>query len=45
MTSSPAPGDTPILDWVIDCDTHITEPPDLFTSRLPARWQALAPRI
>lgn len=33
------------LDWVIDCDTHVTEPPDLFTSRLPAKWQDQAPRI
>ena len=33
------------IDWVIDCDTHVTEPPDLFTSRLPAKWQDQAPRI
>ncbi|MFK7894652.1 MAG: amidohydrolase family protein [Myxococcota bacterium] len=33
------------LDWVIDADTHISEPPDLFTSRLPAKWQAAAPKI
>ena len=35
----------PIVDWVIDVDTHITEPPDLFASRLPAKWQDLAPRV
>ena len=23
-----------IRDWVIDCDTHITEPPDVWTARL-----------
>ena len=32
-------------DWVIDCDTHITEPGDVWTARLPARFQADAPRI
>jgi len=30
---------------VIDVDTHITEPPDLFSSRLPAKWQDRAPTI
>ncbi|MEZ4216482.1 MAG: amidohydrolase family protein [Myxococcota bacterium] len=34
-----------VLDWVIDVDTHITEPPDLWASRLPARMRAEAPRI
>jgi predicted TIM-barrel fold metal-dependent hydrolase len=33
------------LDWVIDCDTHITEPADVWTSRLPARLRERAPRI
>ena len=33
------------LDWVIDCDTHVSEPPDLFTSRLPAKWQEDAPKV
>jgi predicted TIM-barrel fold metal-dependent hydrolase len=33
------------LDWVIDADTHVSEPPDLFTSRLPQKWQDEAPRI
>jgi predicted TIM-barrel fold metal-dependent hydrolase len=32
-------------DWVIDVDTHITEPPDVWTSRLPAKHQDRAPRI
>jgi len=36
---------SPIVDWVIDVDTHITEPPDLFSSRLPAKWQDRAPTI
>ena len=31
--------------WVIDCDTHITEPGDVWTSRLAARFQEDAPRI
>lgn len=33
------------VDWVIDVDTHITEPPDLFTSRLPAKWRDQAPVV
>jgi len=34
-----------IQDWVIDTDTHITEPADLWTSRLPAKYKDVAPRI
>jgi predicted TIM-barrel fold metal-dependent hydrolase len=30
---------------VVDADSHITEPPDLWTSRLPARWREHAPRV
>jgi predicted TIM-barrel fold metal-dependent hydrolase len=33
------------MDWVIDCDTHVTEPADVWTSRLPAKHRARAPRI
>jgi predicted TIM-barrel fold metal-dependent hydrolase len=37
---------TPMIqDWVIDTDTHITEPGDLWTSRLPARFKDRAPHI
>jgi len=39
---SPAPR---IQDWVIDVDTHVTEPGDLWTTRLPKRFQDRAPRI
>ena len=39
---SPAVG---IEDWVIDVDTHITEPGNVWTDRLPARHQARAPRM
>ena len=35
----------PIVDWVIDSDTHVSEPPDTFTSRLPAKYQDRAPKI
>lgn len=28
---------------VHDVDTHVTEPPDLWTSRLPSRWKDMAP--
>jgi predicted TIM-barrel fold metal-dependent hydrolase len=42
--TAPQPTD-PTLDWVIDNDTHISEPPDLFTSRLPKKWHDKAPRV
>jgi predicted TIM-barrel fold metal-dependent hydrolase len=32
-------------DWVIDCDTHITEPGDVWTDRLPRRFAEQAPRL
>ena len=32
-------------DWIIDADTHITEPPDTWSSRLPAKFADRAPRI
>jgi predicted TIM-barrel fold metal-dependent hydrolase len=36
-----------LLDSVpmVDVDSHILEPPDLWTSRLPAKWRDLAPRV
>ena len=43
--AAPNPNASPIVDWVIDVDTHITEPPDLFSSRLPAKWRDQAPSI
>ncbi len=33
--------DTPI----VDCDSHLSEPADLWTSRLPQKWQGLAPHV
>jgi predicted TIM-barrel fold metal-dependent hydrolase len=30
---------------VIDTDTHVTEPPDLWTSRLPARFRDQGPQV
>jgi uncharacterized protein len=30
---------------VIDSDSHLTEPPDLWTSRLPSKWAEDAPRV
>ncbi|MBW2391033.1 MAG: amidohydrolase [Deltaproteobacteria bacterium] len=32
-------------DWFIDADTHITEPGDVWTSRLPRKYQDAAPRM
>jgi hypothetical protein len=34
-----------ITDWFIDVDTHITEPGDVWTSRLPKRFLDRAPRM
>lgn len=34
-----------IVDWVIDADAHVTEPPDLFTSRLPKKWHDQVPHV
>ena len=30
---------------IVDCDTHITEAPDLFTSRAPAAYKDKMPRV
>lgn len=30
---------------LVDVDSHILEPPDLWTSRLAAKWQDQAPRV
>ncbi|MEO2177590.1 MAG: amidohydrolase family protein [bacterium] len=30
---------------VIDVDTHVTEPPDLWTSRVSSKWSGLVPHI
>jgi predicted TIM-barrel fold metal-dependent hydrolase len=37
--------DTEIGIACVDADSHLTEPPDLWTSRLPAKWLAEAPRV
>ncbi len=34
-----------ITDWVIDADAHITEPADLWSSRLPAKYRDRAPHV
>jgi predicted TIM-barrel fold metal-dependent hydrolase len=30
---------------VADCDSHVTEPPDLWTSRVSAKWRDEVPRV
>ena len=30
---------------IVDTDTHLSEPPDLWTSRLPSKWSELAPKV
>ena len=37
--------DTTELPWIISVDDHVTEPPDLWTTRLPRRLADRAPRI
>jgi len=32
-------------DWFIDADTHVTEPGDVWTARLPAKLRSRAPRM
>lgn len=31
--------------WINDADSHITEPPDLWTSRVSSRWGDLVPHV
>ena len=31
--------------WVIDVDTHITEPGDVWTARVPEKFRDVAPRL
>lgn len=31
--------------WLIDADTHVNEPPNLWSSRLPERFRSRAPRM
>ena len=33
------------LPWIISVDDHVIEPPDLWLSRMPARFRAEAPRV
>ena len=30
---------------IIDCDTHITEPPDVWTARVPRRYLDSVPQV
>ena len=33
------------IPWIVSLDDHIVEPPDLWSSRLPAKYQDVGPRI
>ena len=37
--------DARAIPWIISVDDHVTEPPDLWTSRLPARLKARGPQV
>ncbi len=38
-------GTTPEIPWIVSLDDHVVEPPDLWTSRLPARYREVGPRL
>lgn len=44
-TAAPNPTAAASPTAVIDADTHLTEPVDLWTSRLPRRWHHQAPAV
>jgi predicted TIM-barrel fold metal-dependent hydrolase len=37
--------ETPDIPRIISVDDHVVEPPDLWTSRLPAKYQDIGPRV
>ncbi|MFQ5507108.1 MAG: amidohydrolase family protein [Planctomycetota bacterium] len=45
MQQRPTTAGATTWDWVIDADTHITEPGDLWTSRLPEKFRERGPRL
>src|ERR1700754_3366742 len=45
MATNPTPADDVLAGIkIIDVDTHLSEPADLWTSRAPARYRDLVPR-
>jgi predicted TIM-barrel fold metal-dependent hydrolase len=44
-TATPGNSSTSSLPWIISVDDHVTEPPDLWTSRLPNRLKDRAPQV
>ena len=45
--ATPVPGvdDGGVIPWIVSVDDHVLEPPDVWTSRLPARYRDVGPRI
>src|SRR5690606_28106485 len=43
----PTPNTQSVADRfpVVDVDTHVTEPPDLWTSRVSSKWGNLVPHV
>ena len=33
------------IPWIVSLDDHVVEPPDLWTSRLPAKYRDVGPHI
>jgi predicted TIM-barrel fold metal-dependent hydrolase len=42
---APANENSEELPWLISVDDHVTEPPDLWTSRLPAKFRDRGPQV
>src|SRR6516225_2240778 len=33
------------MDWLLSSDSHVIEPPDLWTARVPAAYREIVPRV
>jgi len=33
------------VPWIVSVDDHVIEPPSLWSSRLPAKYRAVGPRV
>jgi predicted TIM-barrel fold metal-dependent hydrolase len=44
-TATLDPSSKSALPWIVSVDDHVTEPPDLWTSRLPAKFRDRGPQV
>jgi|ERR1700728_2372684 len=33
------------MEWIIDADSHVTEPPGVWVDRLPSKWKEIGPHV